>query len=80
MNIMIKLININKQGNIIEADVQIVQTHPEEFKIRVDLREQKIISCSRKNDMYVIQALAKLIKLSEESGNKIPKQAESVWY
>lgn len=77
---MIKLKNINKHGNIIEADVQIVQTHPEEFKIKVDLREQKIVSCSRKNDTFVIQALAKLIKLSEESGNKIPKQAESVWY
>ena len=77
---MLKLKNIKRQGNNISADVQIVNTHPEDFKIRVDLKEQRITECTREKDMFVIQALAKLVKLSEECGSKIPAQAESVWY
>lgn len=77
---MLKLRNIDCQGNDITAEVQIVKTHPEEFKIRVDLKEQRITDCTRERDMYVMQALAKLVKLSEENGNKIPAQAETVWY
>lgn len=80
-NNMIDLKNITKEGNIIKAHVIISQTHPEQFDLEVDVREQKILKCTRKNiDTFVAQALAKLVKISEESGDNIPKEAQSVWY
>lgn len=80
MNIMIKLVNIIKEGNIIKAKVIIQGTHPEEFDIEVDLEERKIIKCTREcTDTFVANALAKLVRLSE-SGDKIPKEAHAVWY
>ena len=81
MNTMIDLKNITKNGNLISAVVIISQTHPEKFEITVDVYEQKIVSCSRKEiDSFVAKALAKLVKLSEEYGTNIPKESQSVWY
>lgn len=81
MNIMIDLKNITKKGSLISAVVIISQTHPEKFELTVDLNEQKIVNCSReKIDTFVAQAVAKLVKLSEECGSNIPKESQSVWY
>lgn len=81
MNTMIDLKNITKNGNLISAIVIISQTHPEKFELTVDVYEQKIVSCSReKMDTFVAQAVAKLVKLSEECGANIPKESQSVWY
>lgn len=81
MSIMIELRNIIKHGSLISAAVTIVQTHPEKFTIEVDTAEQQIVSCSReKIDTYVAQAVAKLVSLAEEYGEKIPKESQSVWY
>ena len=80
--ILIKLEKITRNGNIISALITIMQTHPETFTIEVDVVEQRIVNCSRDNltDMYVIQALAKIIKLSEESGDYLPQSTISAWY
>ena len=81
MNTMIDLKNITKNGNLISAVVIISQTHPEKFELTVDINEQKIVSCSRKQiDTFVAQAVAKLVKISEECGTDIPKESQSVWY
>ena len=80
MNTMIKLRNIKIDNNIIEADVDIVATDKQTFKIEVDVKKQVIVKCTRKDDMFVFQALAKLVKLYEENGNKLPSKSESIWY
>lgn len=78
---MIDLKNITKTGSVIRAIVIISKTHPEKFEIEVDLKEQRIIKCTREEmDSFVAQAVAKLVKLSEESGDNIPKESQSVWY
>lgn len=77
---MIKLKNITINKSVIEADVDIVTTNKQTFKIAVDVREQLIVNCTRSDDMFVFQALAKLIKLYEENGSNIPSNSESVWY
>ena len=78
---MIRLENIERIGNIIKAHVQICQTHPEYFDIVVDLKEEQIVKCTREIDMFVAQALAKLVNLADEYGDTpIPKKATSVWY
>lgn len=67
--------------NIIKAHVQICQMEPEYFDIEVDLQEENIVSCTRELDMFVAQALAKLVNLADEYGDTpIPKKATSVWY
>ena len=78
---MIRLEEIEKKGNIIKAHVQICQMEPEYFDIEVDLQEENIVSCTREVDMFVAQALAKLVNLADEYGDTpIPKKATSVWY
>lgn len=78
---MLDLKNIIKEGNIIKAHVIISQTHPEQFDIEVDVKEQKIVKCTREDiDTFVAHALAKIIKLSEESGDSLPKESQSIWY
>ena len=78
---MIRLENIERIGNLIKAHVQICQMEPEYFDIEVDLQEEYIVSCMRKTDMFVAQALAKLVNLADEYGDTpIPKKATSVWY
>jgi hypothetical protein len=78
---MIKLKNITKIGNIVYADVYSVEAHPIHFEIAVDIYDKKLVkNTHEKMDSLSGMALAKLIKLSEEYGDKIPKQAESVWY
>ena len=79
--IMIRLENIERIGNIIKAHVQICQTHPEYFDIVVDLKEEQIVKCTREIDMFVAQALAKLVNLADEYGDKpLPKTEVSAWY
>lgn len=81
MIIMIRLENIVRIGNIIKAHVQICQMEPEYFDIEVDLQEENLVNCTRDMDMYVAQAIAKLVNLADEYGDKpIPKKATSVWY
>jgi hypothetical protein len=78
---MIELNNIRQEGNIIYADVNTVETHPIFFKIGVDIKEEKIIENTKGTvDSYVAMALAKIINLSHEYKDKLPKKAESVWY
>lgn len=78
---MIRLENIERRGNIIKAHVQICQMEPEYFDIEVDLQEENIVSCTREMDMYVAQAIARLVNLADEYGDTpIPKKATSVWY
>lgn len=78
---MIRLENIERIGNIIKAHVQICQMEPEYFDIEVDLQEENIVSCTREMDMYVAQAIARLVNLADEYGDTpIPKKATSVWY
>ena len=78
---MIRLENIERIGNLIKAHVQICQMEPEYFDIEVDLQEENIVSCTREMDMYVTQAIARLVKLADEYGDTpIPKKATSVWY
>lgn len=78
---MIDLKNIKKSGNVISAHVIISKTHPEEFDITVDIKEQTIINCTRDiTDTFVAHALVKLLKLDEESNGNLPKQAQAVWY
>lgn len=78
---MIRLENIERIGNLIKAHVQICQMKPEYFDIEVDLQEENIVSCTREMDMFVAQALAKLVNLADEYGDTpIPKKATSVWY
>lgn len=78
---MIHLENIERIGNIIKAHVQICQMEPEYFDIEVDLQEENIVSCTREMDMYVAQAIARLVNLADEYGDTpIPKKATSVWY
>ena len=80
-NTMIDLKNITKEGNVIKALVIISQTHPEQFEIEVDIKEQKILRCTRNIiDSFVANAVAKLVRISEESGDSIPKESQSVWY
>ena len=81
MSIMIRLENIERIGNIIKAHVQICQMEPEYFDIEVDLQEENIVSCTREMDMFVAQALAKLVNLADEYGDKpLPKTEVSAWY
>lgn len=78
---MIDLKNITLKGSVVSATVIIIQTHPEQFEITVDIKEQQVISCSREcTDMYVCQAIAKLVNLYKEYGTHMPKTSQSVWY
>lgn len=80
MNIMIRLENIKINKNIISATVSTVETYPQEFEIVIDIKEEKLVSCTKPTrDSYVYQAMAKLIQLYHEN-DKMPKVAESVWY
>ena len=77
----IRVKNIEVIGKIIRAHVQMWQTHPEYFDIVVDLKEEQIVKCTREIDMFVAQALAKLVNLADEYGDKpLPKTEVSAWY
>lgn len=81
MNIMIKLEQIKRTNNIIYATVITVEVHPQTFEIGVDLSEKKLIKNTlNKIDTNVGMAMAKLIKLSNEYGDKLPKKEVSAWY
>lgn len=78
---MIKLENIKIDGNIISAVVTTVETHSQTFKISIDIKEERLISCTKNTrDSYVYQAMGKLIQLYHENSRNMPKKAESVWY
>lgn len=80
-SIMIRLKDIKMNGNIISATVTTVEAHPITFEIAVDIVEKKLIkNTSGEIDMNVGMAMAQLIRLTEEYGNKIPEKSESVWY
>lgn len=78
---MITLKNIKIINNIISANVETVEAHPEQFQIEIDLVEKKIVKNTRgKIDQVVTMAMAKLIKLADEMNGNVPTEAESVWY
>lgn len=78
---MIKLENIKIDGNIISAIVSTVETKPQVFKIAIDIKEERLVECTRDTrDSYVYQAMGKLIQLYRENRNDMPTKAESVWY
>ena len=78
---MITLKNIKIINNIISASVETVEAHPEYFDISIDLGEKKIVRNTRgKIDQVVTMAMAKLIKLADETNGNVPTEAESVWY
>lgn len=82
MNIMIKLRKIKREGNLISANVEVCQTHPEFFDITIDVVEEKIVKTTRKTtDMCVGQAIAKLVNIAKTySPSNTPKEESSVWY
>lgn len=81
MNIMLRLENIQRKGSIISARVITVENNPQTFLIQVDVKERKLVSHTHdKVDSYVGMAMAKLIRVSEEYGNRLPKKEEAVWY
>lgn len=81
MNTMIKLEQIKRTDNIVYATVTTVEAHPQTFEIGVDLSEKRLIKNTlNKIDTNVGMAMAKLIKLSNEYGDKLPKKEVSAWY
>lgn len=78
---MLRLYNIQRKGSIISAKVVTVENNPQTFLIEVDVKEKKLVSHTHgMMDSYVGMAMAKLIEMSEEYGNDLPKTGVSAWY
>ena len=78
---MIKLKDIKREGNIVSATVTTVEKTPQTFEVSVDVVSGKIHKNTLgRMSMDVGMAIGKLITLAEESGNKLPTKAESIWY
>ena len=78
---MIRLENIEKKDNIISAKVVTVEMELQVFEVAFNLKTNEIVKNTMgKMTMSVGMAIAKLIKLAEESGENLPKKTTSVWY
>lgn len=78
---MLRLNNIIRKGNFVSATVTTVEEEPRVFDITVDIFKQELVENSLgEMNMFVSMARNKLVKLAIEYGNKLPKEAVSVWY
>ncbi len=78
---MIRLHNITKDGDIVTAEIEVVDDKHRRYVIKVDVQKREVISCtSEYRGMFERGAFAKILKLWDEYGENIPKEEVAVWY
>lgn len=82
MNIMLKLTEIKRKGNLISAHVVSVDPEPDIFDIVVDYKKEELVSMTKDcQDMYTSMAMSKLIEVAEKSTpSNTPKSAVTAWF
>lgn len=82
MNIMLKLTEIKRKGNLISAHVVSVDPDPDIFDIVVDYKKEELVNMTKDcQDMYTSMAMSKLIEVAEKSTpSNTPKSAVTAWF